>query len=72
MRGIQKWLSIIVLAAVVGLGTPAAVRAQGSTETPAVRATATVEVGDVVVSIDGSTETPGFLSLVKIYLSVVL
>lgn len=70
MHGIKKWLSIMLLASVVGLGTPAAVRAEGSTETPALRAEVSVEAGNI--SVEGSTETPSFLTVVAVYISAVL
>ena len=74
MRGIKRWVSIMLLAVVVGLGTPAAVLADGNIETPGLSAQCSEATESTLAdcSLDGNIEVPGFLTVIGIYLSVSL
>jgi hypothetical protein len=71
----KRFLGIALLAAVAGLGTPAAF-ADGSAESPGIKVTqtnsTTLSADEASTDYDGSAESPGYMETVIIYLDVLI
>lgn len=77
MQTVRKFFSVMLLALVVGLGTPT-IFADGVVETPGVKSTTTQTTTTTEdgltseTSYAGLVETPGFMATAIIYLDVII